>query len=157
MPHWTIQEQSTALTACVQGADDLLSLPMRHRKAKAWEQRLKSVFDEIDAVLESDYGGMFTRHPARAPDGGTSNPEMDGLFNVGASFSAGFGSRFGPGYVVDIKLSTLEHIPGKLKSAVRGQVQALLVEKLPDAFPGKELHVDKELGHLRIHGDLSLD
>lgn len=130
---------------------------MRHRKAKAWEHKLKSVFDEIDAVLESDYGGMFTRHPARPAEGGTSNPEMDGLFNVGASFSAGFGSRFGPGYVVDIQLSTLQHVPAKLKSALRDQVQALLIEKLPLAFPGKELHVDKELGHLRIHGDLSLD
>ena len=130
---------------------------MRHRKAKAWEKKLKSVFDEIDAVLENDYGGMFPRHPARAPEGGTSNPEMDGLFNVGASFSAGFGSRFGPGYVVDIQLSTLEHIPMKLKSALRDHVQALLIKKLPVAFPGKNLHVDKELRHLRIHGDLSLD
>jgi hypothetical protein len=130
---------------------------MRHRKAKEWELALKRVFDEIDAVLEKDYGGMFRRHPARAPDGGTSNPEMDGLFNVGASFSAGFGSRFGPGYVVDIKFATLDHVPHKLKAAIRDQVQALLVEKLPDAFPGKELHVDRELQHLRIHGDLSLD
>ena len=130
---------------------------MRHRKAKAWEKRLKSVFDEIDAELESDYGGMFTRHPARAPEGSTSNPEMDGLFNVGAAFSAGFGSRYGPGYVVDIQLSTLEHIPGKIKTALRDQVQALLIEKLPVAFPGKDLRVDRELRHLRIHGDLSLD
>ncbi|GAG64517.1 unnamed protein product, partial [marine sediment metagenome] len=73
------------------------------------------------------------------------------------SFSAGFGSRFGRGYVVDIQISTLEHVSVKLKSAVRDHVQALLIEKLPVAFPGKDLHVDKELGHLRIHGDLSLD
>ena len=130
---------------------------MRHQKAIEWEKRLKSVFDEIDAELENDYGGMFSRHPARAPDGGTSNPEMDGLFNVGASFSAGFGSRFGPGYVVNIQLSTLEHVPGKIKTALRDHVQALLIEKLPVAFPGKDLRVDQELRHLRIHGDLSLD
>ena len=130
---------------------------MRHQKAIEWEKRLKSVFDEIDAVLENDYGGMFSRHPSRAPDGGTSNPEMDGLFNVGASFSAGFGSRFGPGYVVDIQISTLEHVSVKLKSTLRDHVQALLIEKLPVAFQGKSLRVDKELRHLRIHGDLSLD
>ena len=130
---------------------------MRHQKAIEWEKRLKSVFDEIDAELENDYGGMFSRHPARAPDGGTSNPEMDGLFNVGASFSAGFGSRFGPGYVVDIQFSTLEHVSLKLKSTLRDHVRALLIEKLPVAFPGKDLRVDKELRHLRIHGDLSLD
>ena len=129
---------------------------MRHQKAIEWEKRLKSVFDEIDAELENDYGGMFSRHPARAPDGGTSNPEMDGLFNVGASFSAGFGSRFGPGYVVNIQLLTLEHVPAKLKATLRDHVRALLIEKLPVTFPGKELHVDEELRHLRIHGDLSL-
>ena len=130
---------------------------MRHRKAIEWEKRLKSVFDEIDAELENDYGGMLSRHPARAPDGGTSNPEMDGLFNVGASFSAGFGSRFGPGYVVNIQLLTLEHVSAKLKATLRDHVQALLIEKLPVAFPGKDLRVDQELRHLRIHGDLSLD
>jgi len=81
---------------------------------------------------------------------------MDGLFNVGASYSAGFGSRFGPGYVVDTRLSTLQRVPKKLKLELRDQVQAMLIEKLPAAFPGKHLHVDKERSHLRIHGDLSL-
>jgi hypothetical protein len=130
---------------------------MRHRKVLQWEQQLKAVFDEIDAVLENDYGGMFPLHPSRVAEGKTSNPESDGLFNVGASYSAGYGSRFGPGYVVDIKISTLQHVPKKLKTALRDHVQALLIEKLPAAFPGKELHVDQELNHLRIHGDLSLN
>ncbi len=130
---------------------------MRHRKAKEWEQRLKSVFDKIDVELEAAYGNRFDLHPARAPEGTTSNPEMDGLFNVGASYSAGFGSRFGPGYVVDIRLSTLQRIPKKLKLELRDQVQTMLVEKLPAVFPGKELHIDQERSHLRIHGDLGLD
>ena len=130
---------------------------MRHRKAIEWEKRLKAVFDEIDAELETAFGDRFPRHPARAAAGATSNPEMDGLFNVGASYSAGFGSRFGPGYVVDIRVSTLKRIPAKLKRELREQVLAMLLEKLPSAFPGKQLSVDKELRHLRIHGDLSLD
>ena len=119
--------------------------------------RLKSVFDQIDAELEELYGDRFELHPARSPEGTTSNPEMDGLFNVGASYSAGFGSRLGPGYVVDIQLSTLDHIPFKLKAELRDRVQEMLTEKLPAAFPGKELFVDRERRHLRIHGDLSLD
>jgi len=130
---------------------------MRHSKAKGWEKRLKGVFDQIDAELETAYGDRFDRHPARSPEGATSNPEMDGLFNVGASYSAGFGSRFGPGYVVDIRLSTLQRIPKALKFELRDKVQVLLVEKLPAAFPDKQLHVDQERSHLRIHGDLSLD
>ena len=130
---------------------------MRHRKAKEWEQRLKTVFDEIDIGLEAAYGDRFDLHPSRPEHGTTSSREMDGLFNVGASYSAGFGSRFGPGYVVDIRLSTLQRIPRDLKLELRERVQAMLIEKLPAIFPGKALHVDKERNHLRIHGDLSLD
>ncbi len=130
---------------------------MRHRKAKEWELRLKTVFDEIDRELERQYADRFRLHPSRPAEGSTSNPEMDGLFNVGASYSAGFGSKFGPGYVVDIHLSTLHRVPKELKLELRDKVQAMLKEKLPLAFPGTELHVDQELRHLRIHGDLSLD
>jgi len=130
---------------------------MRHRKAKEWERRLKTVFDEIDIELEAAYGDRFNLHPARPEHGTTSSREMDGLFNVGASYSAGFGSKLGPGYVVDIRLSTLQRIPEELKLKLRDTVQALLLEKLPAAFPSKELHVDQEQSHLRIHGDLSLD
>ena len=130
---------------------------MRHGKAKEWEQRLKTVFDEIDVELEVAHGDRFDLHPARPEHGTTSSREMDGLFNVGASYSAGFGSKLGPGYVVDIRLSTLQRIPKELKLKLRDKVQALLREKLPVAFPGKQLHVGKERNHLRIHGDLSLD
>jgi hypothetical protein len=130
---------------------------MRHRKAKEWEKRLKTVFDEIDIELETAYAGRFDLHPSRQEHGATSNREMDGLFNVGASYSAGFGSRLGPGYVVDIRLSTLQRIPPDLKLELRDRVQAMLIEKLPAVFRGKALHVDQEKHHLRIHGDLSLD
>ncbi len=130
---------------------------MRHRKAKEWEKRLKTVFDEIDIELEAAYGEQFDLHPSRPEHGATSSREMDGLFNVGAAYSAGFGSRLGAGYVVDIRLSTLQRIPKDLKLTLRDKVQTMLVEKLPAAFPGKELHVDQEKHHLRIHGDLSLD
>lgn len=130
---------------------------MRSKEAKEWELKLKDVFDEIDRVLESEYGDRFQRHPNRPAEGRTSNPEMDGLFNVGASFSAGFGSKLGPGYVVDIRMSTLSHQPGALKSELRDRVKVLLEERLPAAFPGKNLKVHTEHKHLRIIGDLSLD
>ena len=128
---------------------------MRHGKAKEWERRLKTVFDEIDVELEAAYGDYYDLHPSRPEHGATSSREMDGLFNVGASYSAGFGSKLGSGYVVDIRISTLQRIPKELKLKLRDKVQALLIEKLPAAFPGKQLHVDQEDRHLRIHGDLS--
>jgi hypothetical protein len=130
---------------------------MRHHKAKNWELRLKSVFDEIDQELESTYGNSFDLHPSRPERDSTSNPEMDGLFNVGASYSAGFGSKLGPGYVVDIRISTLERVPASVKAELKTKVKALLETKLPVAFPGKALTVHEEHHHLRITGDLSLD
>jgi len=130
---------------------------MRHIKSKAWELRLKEIFDDIDQKLEAEYGNRFSLHPSRPLDGQTSNPEMDGLVNIGASFSAGFGSKLGPGYVVDIRFSTLQHVSKELKEELRNKVQAWLTEKLPVAFPNNTLQVTKEHQHLRIHGDLSLD
>jgi hypothetical protein len=130
---------------------------MRHQKAKQWEQKLKHVFDQIDVQLETQYAGRFRRHPARPKKGTTANPEMDGLFNVGASYSAGFGSKFGPGYVVDIRVATLQTISRHFKNELRDTVQHLLKQKLPTAFPNKKLSVCKEKNYLRIHGDLSLD
>ncbi|MDF7800756.1 hypothetical protein P4C99_14865 [Pontiellaceae bacterium B1224] len=126
-------------------------------KAREWELRLKNVFDEIDVRLEDEYGERFKLHPSRPVEGRTSNPEMDGLFNVGASYSAGFGSKLGPGYVVDIRISTLQRISNELREELRDKVQTWLIEKLPVAFPENKLQVDKEHQHLRIHGDLSLD
>jgi len=130
---------------------------MRHRKAMEWERKLKCVFDEIDVELEHQFGERFTLHPARAEHGRTASREMDGLFNVGAAYSAGFGSHFGPGYVVDIRLATLQKVPKPLQQELRDCVQAMLLEKLPAAFFGKALTVSQERHHLRIHGDLSLD
>ncbi len=122
-----------------------------------WEKVLKSVFDEIDHELEAGYGGTYTLHPSRPEHGSTSNPEADGLFNVGAAYSAGFGSKHGPGYVVDIRLSTLKEVPAEVRAEIKASVLQYLDERLPAAFPGKELRVSEENGVIRIHGDLSLD
>jgi len=122
-----------------------------------WEKTLKGVFDEIDRELETQYGGQWPLHPSRPKEGTTSNPEADGLFNVGAAFSAGFGSKYGPGYVVDVRISTLKEIPEDIRDKIEQQVFQTLEKKIPAAFPGKELNVENENGIIRIFGDLSLD
>ena len=122
-----------------------------------WEETLKRVFDEMDAELETEYGGRYPLHPARPKHGATANPEDDGLFNVGAAFSAGFGSKTGPGYVVEIRIATLKRVPEAIRSEIKQKIFQGLEKRLPQAFPGKELHVSEENGVLRIHGDLSLD
>jgi hypothetical protein len=85
------------------------------------------------------------------------NPEADGLFNIGAAFSAGFGSKTGPGYVVEIRLATLKEVPADVRAEIKAKVFQYLEERLPAAFPGKTLRVSDENGIIRIHGDLGLD
>jgi len=130
---------------------------MRHHKAMQWEKRLKGVFDEIDRELEAQYGSQWPLHPSRPKQGVTSNPEQDGLFNVGAAFSVGIGSKHGPGYTVEIRLSTLKNVPADVRERIKAQVFQTLEKKLPSAFPGKVLNVADDNGIIRIYGDLSLD
>ena len=129
---------------------------MRHPLALAFEQQLKTVFDQIDHELEARYG---TRHPLRPNRPGqhaTGNPEMDGLFNVGAAFTAGFGSTHGQGYVVEIRIATLELVSAELQNEIELEVVQRLNELLPTAFPGRSLTVQRD-GHVfKITGDLSL-
>jgi hypothetical protein len=122
-----------------------------------WEETLKRVFDALDAELEAEYGGRYPLHPSRPKRGATANPEDDGLFNVGAAFSAGFGSPNGPGYVVEIRIATLSRVPASIRAEIKQKIFQGLEKRLPQAFPGKELNVSEEAGILRIHGDLSLD
>lgn len=122
-----------------------------------WEKRLKAVFDEIDRELEEQYDEQWPLHPSRPEEGTTSNPEQDGLFNVGAAFSSGIGSEYGPGYTVEIRISTLKHIPEDVRSKIKTQVFQRLETKLPAAFPGQDMKVADDNGVIRIYGDLSLD
>lgn len=128
----------------------------RHPSAVAWEEKLKEVFDEIDDWFEERYGHVYQLHPARAERGETSNREDDGLFNIGAAYTAGFGSKYGPGYVVDVKLATLEKVPKDVRAKVERRVVEHLREMLPEAFPGQDLKVEKDGSIYKIYGDLSL-
>ena len=130
---------------------------MRHHKAMQWEKRLKGVFDEIDRELEAQYDEQWPLHPSRPEEGTTSNPEQDGLFNIGAAFSVGLGSQHGPGYTVEIRISTLKNVPADVRAQIKKQVFQTLEKKLPVAFPDTELKVAEENGTIRIYGDLSLD
>jgi hypothetical protein len=131
-------------------------MPVRHPRAEQWESRLRQVFDGIDDYLEDRYGDRYPLHPARARRGETSRPEHSGLFNVGASFSAGFGSRHGPGYVVEVRMVTLSRVPQAVREQIEREVVDLLRRELPRAFPGRHLHVDRDGPVFKIYGDLGL-
>jgi len=129
---------------------------MSHPNTILWEQRLQSIFQNIDEYLEDHYGDELPLHPNRPARGTTSNGEMDGLFNVGASFSAGFGSQLGRGYVVQIEMRTLEDVPDELRQKVEQDVLNLLQRELVLRFPERELNVELDGRVWKIVGDLSL-
>ncbi|MCK5736643.1 MAG: hypothetical protein KAH21_09200, partial [Spirochaetaceae bacterium] len=95
-------------------------------------------------------------HPNRARRGKTSNKEMDGLFNIGADFTPGYGSSLGRGYVVTIRISTLDHIPVDIREKIKFDVELMVRERLPAVFPGRMLQVERDGNLLKIIGDFNL-
>jgi hypothetical protein len=134
----------------------ILCVSMRHPNLIQWETKLKAIFDKIDDFLEDKYGHLYPLHPSRAPRGSTANKEHDGLFNIGASFSAGFGSEHGAGYVVEIRMATLSHVPMNVRKQIEKDVIDILNRELDLKFPNKILDVTKDGDVYKIHGDLSL-
>lgn len=129
---------------------------MRHPNLDKWEKKLKAIFDEIDDYLEEKYGNLYSLHPARAKKGTTSNKEHDGLFNVGASFSAGIGSEYGPGYVVEIHMATLSQVDEEVRKQIEEDVIRLLNMKLVKRYPDRPLDVAKDGNVFKIYGNLNL-
>lgn len=126
-------------------------------KVERWEQQLKEIFDEIDSEFEAEgHGNKFRRHPRRPPAFATGNREDDGLFDIGAAFTVGIGSQHGPGYVLQARIATLDNVPKATQQKFEEEVVRRLKEKLPRAFPGVKLYVDRDGAVYKIHGDLSL-
>ncbi|HIE10363.1 MAG TPA: hypothetical protein EYP62_01985 [Kiritimatiellae bacterium] len=131
-------------------------MSIRHPLAEEFEARLKRVFDRIDCDLEKKYGDRLPLHPARLPQGVTANPEQDGLFDIGASFSPGFGTGTGRSYVVDVNLVTLARVPQSLYEEVLSAVQEKLQRGLQEEFPERKLKIIRRGRRLFITGDLQL-
>lgn len=129
---------------------------LKHPKLVEWEKSMKAMFDEIDDYLEDKYGNLYPLHPNRTERGGTTNKESDGLFNVGAAFSAGYGSNLGRGYVIEVHMSTLSRVPDEIKEIIKKETADLVRSKLTVFFPDRELSVEKDGNLYKIYGDLSL-
>lgn len=124
---------------------------------EAWEDALQRVLSFADRALEARYGGRWPLHPARPAEGVAANPQYDGLFRVTASFSAGYGSALGAGYVLRTDIVTLSPVSPEDRAAVEDEAVALVREGLKREFPGRALSVDRDGPVWKIHGDLSLD
>ena len=121
-----------------------------------WEESLHALLSSIDETLEERYGGRWPLHPSRPRRGTAANPQYDGLFRVTASFTAGYGSKWGPGYLFRVEFSTLANVPEADREAIAEEAVALLREGLARAFPGRDLRIDRDVAGYKIHGDLSL-
>jgi hypothetical protein len=129
---------------------------VRHPSLVQFESRLKELFDTIDDHLEEKYGRQYHLHPSRPERGRTSNKAQDGLFNVGATFTPGFGSTHGRGYVVQVDMVTLDRVSIDIREAIEQEVADLVNEKLPAYFPDRKLSVSRDRNVFKIHGDLRL-
>lgn len=129
---------------------------MYHPKTQAFDKKMKHLFDEVDDYLEEKYKGVYRIHPNRPKRGATSNKAADGLFNLGAQFTAGYGSETGRGYIIDVKISTLETVKPEKKQAVLQETAGVVESLLPKYFPGKDLKVERDGGLYKIVGDFSL-
>lgn len=129
---------------------------MRHPELLKWENQIKAMFDSIDDWLEDKYGREYPLHPNRPKRGTTANKEMDGLFNIGADFTAGYGSQLGRGYLVRIRMSTLDHIPDTVKECIEKDTEELVRMKLPVTFPDRALRLERDGALLKIIGDFRL-
>jgi len=129
---------------------------MWHPKTAKFDDRMKELFDEVDHYIEDLYGHTYTLHPVRPKRGETANPEADGLFNIAAVFTPGFGSELGRGYLIDVSMSTLEKVDSEIRSEIYQTAVDKVKELLPIHFPERELSVERDGNHFKIQGDFSL-
>jgi len=130
---------------------------MRGGKVLKWEKKLKDIFDQIDVELEEEYGDRYSLRPNRPQVGETANPEASGLFNIGAAFSAGYGSEHGRGYIVRVHMSASSKVPGEVREAIERKVAEKLKKLLPENFGDQDLRVERDGNVFKIVGDFGLD
>ena len=121
-----------------------------------FDERMKKLFDEVDHFIEDLYCGTYNLHPARPSRGETANPESDGLFNIGVNFSPGFSSGLGRGYIINVKIATLEKVCEDIRQEIYQAVAEKVAQLLPIHFPERELEVQRYKNRFKIKGDFSL-
>ena len=121
-----------------------------------FDSRLKSLLDEVDHYIEDRYAGMYSLNPVRPTRGETPNPEADGLFGISADFTPGFTSELGRGYLINVRMSTLDKVEQHLREEIYEAAVEKVKELLPLRFPERELTVRRDKKHFKIQGDFSL-
>ena len=125
-------------------------------RTEEMERKLFDAMERTDAEMERRYGDRFELHPARLPHGKAATRQYDGLFSLSAGFSAGFGSKFGPGYALDLRMVTLESVPGDFRAQFETEAIEFLQNELDQSMPERNLRIVRDVNGWKIVGDLSL-
>ncbi len=129
---------------------------MQHHKLNALDKTMKALFDEVDDYLEDTYGSEYPLHPARPPRGETANKSSNGLFNVGAAFTPGYGSEHGRGYVVDVDMATLADVSAEREREIEEEAAAYIRRRLQEYFPERDIELKKDGKNFKLVGDFGL-
>ncbi len=130
---------------------------MRNPRVEEWEEKLDQLLRRVTVQLEERFSDFALRHPARLPHGATDNPQNDGLFRITATFTPGFGSQLGKGYVLTIEPVTLERFRQEAWQKIEDFACAQIRAGLEAALPGRGLTLQRDGQVWKIVGDLSLD
>ena len=130
---------------------------MRNPRVEEWEEKLNQLLRRVTVQLEERFSDFALRHPARLPHGAIANPQNDGLFRITATFTPGFGSQLGKGYVLTIEPVTLERFRQEDWQQIEDFACAQIRAGLEAALPGCGLTLQRDGQIWKIVGDLSLD
>jgi len=125
-------------------------------RQRAFEKKMRHLFDELDHYLEDKFKDLYPLHPNRLPRGKAARVSYDGLFSTGTKFTLGIGSEYGRGYLVDVEVSTLAKIDKSMRDAIDTAAYEFLKEHLAIHFPTRDLDVVKDGSVYKIIGDFSL-
>ncbi|MCQ2411463.1 MAG: hypothetical protein MJ057_00730 [Sphaerochaetaceae bacterium] len=127
-----------------------------HPKQEELERQMSELCQALDNHLEDIYGGHYSIHPNRLKRGMGSNPSFDGLFSTSCSFTLGYGTKSGRGYLVNVEIRTLDRIPFEEKARIQDHAFDYIAENLKTFIPGRDLEVIRENNLMKIVGDFSL-
>ncbi|AHH08059.1 hypothetical protein baBA2_000094 [Borrelia anserina] len=117
-----------------------------------FENELFNICLYVDCVLEDEFGNSYEVHPNRLSRGKAANGLLDGLFRVTTSFTLGYGSKFGRGYLIIIEIITLDVVDIKFNNRVIERGIEVFSEKLREKFPERNLSIVHDINVYKIIG-----
>ncbi|WP_024654158.1 hypothetical protein [Borrelia persica] len=126
-------------------------------KFEKFENALFNICLYVDSVLEDEFGNAYEMHPSRPSRGKAANGILDGLFRVTTSFTLGYGSKFGKGYLIIIEIITLCAVDVEFSKKIVEKGIEVFREKLKEKFPQKNLCIVYDINVYKIIGDFFYD